>query len=237
MSSSRLTAPASKLARRSISTTTSAAVPMSATRLAGSSAAAPLSVKYADLLKERSPEVDHPRHLTTQSANRPHPPPRTLRLMQTFSSSSSSSSSSVSGPDFSAASVDNIVLPGNVAALNDEVNEDPFAHFRMPLLPDGFATQHGAAVASDAPAIITTPEINVVASNADPRRELVDDGGESFPVAALSEIEGMGVDGVELKFVHDAAADAEPEQSMLTNIWQGLDSALGGGRDKSNIAA
>lgn len=55
----RLTAPVSKIAR-SISTSASASVPKSAsgTIITSSKAAAPLSRKYADLLKERNVEWD-----------------------------------------------------------------------------------------------------------------------------------------------------------------------------------
>ncbi|CRK27072.1 hypothetical protein BN1723_007316 [Verticillium longisporum] len=58
-----------------------------------------------------------------------------------------------------------------------------------------------------------TPEISVVAA----------DPANALPVAALTEVEGMGVDGVELRFAHDAEP-AEQESSMLTNLWGTMES-------------
>lgn len=59
MAGPRLTAPAASKLVRSISTTAAAAaVPKSSTLLATSKSAAPLSRKYADLLKERNIDPD-----------------------------------------------------------------------------------------------------------------------------------------------------------------------------------
>ncbi|KAI1081223.1 hypothetical protein F5B20DRAFT_537376 [Whalleya microplaca] len=212
MAGPRLTAPVAKLAR-SISTTTAAAVPKSSTLLTGSKASAPLSRKYADLLKERNIDPDHPRHLYTRSSNRPHPPPRTMRLMQTFASSASQSAPA------SVNTMDKIIFPGS-AALEGSAS-DPFAHLRVPLLPDNFTT-HNAPEAGDGP--VATPQINIIAANPD-----------TVSPSVLTEVEGMGVDGVELKFVHGGEG-AEQEQGMLTDIWKGLVDDVLGSRGKGNVA-
>ncbi|CAJ2502799.1 Uu.00g101930.m01.CDS01 [Anthostomella pinea] len=216
MSGPRLTAPAAKLARSISTTTTPAAISSSATLLTSSKAAAPLSRKYADLLKERNTDADHPRHLYTRSSNRPHPQPRKLRLMQTFASSSTPVAAA------STMSIDNMIFPGSAALEGAAV--DPFGHLRMPLLPDSFTTQNSREVA-DGP--IAAGEISIVAANP-----------ELVSPAALTEVEGMGVDGVELKFVHDgdAAMAEQQDQGMLTNMLKGIDNMLGGGRNKGNLA-
>ncbi|KAI1808090.1 hypothetical protein F4811DRAFT_502829 [Daldinia bambusicola] len=217
MAGPRLTAPASKLIR-SISTTATASVPKSNTLLTSSKNAAPLSRKYADLLKERNIDPDHSRHLYTRSSNRPHPPPRTMRLMQSFTSSAPQAPSQAD-----ASTIDRIVFPGS-AALEGSSN-DPFAHMRVPLLPDNFATHHTPET-TDGP--VAPAQISIVAANP-----------ELVSPAALTEVEGMGVDGVELKFVHeDASPEPEHAQGMLTNLWKGLDDViLGAGRsNKGNVA-
>ncbi|KAI0851284.1 hypothetical protein F5Y00DRAFT_230835 [Daldinia vernicosa] len=208
----RLTAPASKLVR-SISTTATASVPKSNTLLTGSKNAAPLSRKYADLLKERNIDPDHSRHLYTRSSNRPHPPPRTMRLMQSFTSSASQ----VTQAD--ATTMDHIFFPGS-AALQGSSN-DPFAHLRVPLLPDNFITHH-TPEATDGP--VAPAQISIVAANP-----------ELVSPSALTEVEGMGIDGVELKFVHEESKP-EQEQGMLTNMWKGLVDDVMGRRNKGNIA-
>ncbi|KAI1344797.1 hypothetical protein F5Y15DRAFT_5884 [Xylariaceae sp. FL0016] len=204
MSGPRVTIQASKLAR-SISTTAPAAVPQSTARLA----TAPLSRKYEDLLTERNIDPDHPRHLTTRSANRPHPQPRKMRLMQTFSSSAS-----VPG----VTSVDNIIFPGNASLRASE--NDPFSQLRVPLLPDNSVTHYSVETAEEP---LAAPEISIVAANPD-----------IVSPAPLTEIEGMGMDGAELKFIHDGEA-ADQQQGMLSNIWKGLDNVLGG-QTKANLA-
>lgn len=57
MAGPRLTGPAAKLVR-SISTTTAASVPKSNTLLTSSKTSAPISRKYAELLKERNIDPD-----------------------------------------------------------------------------------------------------------------------------------------------------------------------------------
>ncbi|KAI0164213.1 hypothetical protein GGR52DRAFT_110731 [Hypoxylon sp. FL1284] len=192
MAGPRLTAPAAKLVR-SISTTGAASVPKSATILTASKSSAPLSRKYAELLKERNIDPDHSRNLYTRTSNRPHPPPRTMRLMQTFTTSAWQDSAAAD-----AATLDCIVFPGSASL--DGASSDPFAHLRVPLLPDN-VTMHHVPETADVP--VAHPQISVVAANPD-----------LVSPSALTEVEGMGVDGVELQFVHADAA-AEQEQAML----------------------
>ncbi|KAI0896790.1 hypothetical protein F4806DRAFT_442516 [Annulohypoxylon nitens] len=204
----RLTGPATKLAR---SITTTATASQSNTLLTGTkSTTTPLSRKYAELLKERNIDPDHPRHLYTRSSNRPHPPPRTMRLMQTFTSSAPKAALT------NTTTMDNIIFPGSASL--DGSRDDPFAHLRVPLLPDNFATHHAPEVA-DGP--IAPPQISIVAANP-----------ELVSPSALTEVEGMGMDGVELKFVHEETS-SEQEQGTLTNIWKGLvDDVLGSSKTK-----
>ncbi|XXH03581.1 hypothetical protein Hte_009986 [Hypoxylon texense] len=214
MAGPRLTAPAASKLVRSISTTAAASVPKSSTLLTTSKSAAPLSRKYADLLKERNIDPDHPRHLYTRSSNRPHPPPRTMRLMQTFTSSAPRDAAN-------AVTMDNIVFPGSASLVGS--SSDPFAHLRVPLLPDSFAT-HQTPEATDGP--VAPAQISIVAANP-----------ELVSPSALTEVEGMGIDGVELKFVHEGEeAKAEQEQGMLTDLWKGLVDDVLGGRNKTNVA-
>ncbi|KAI1745151.1 hypothetical protein F4680DRAFT_176158 [Xylaria scruposa] len=206
MAGPRVTGPVAKLVR-SITTTT-----QPSTLLTSSKAGAPLSRKYADLLKERNIDPDHPRHLYTRSSNLPHPQPRKMRLMQTFSSAAT--------PNAAATSIDNIVFPGS--AVFDGASQDPFSNLRVPLLPDNVKFQH-APESADAP--VTLPEISIVAANPD-----------LVSPSALTEVEGMGVDGVELKFIHDAEP-AQQHQGMLTDLWRGLvDDVLGQQSNKAKVA-
>ncbi|KAI1283944.1 hypothetical protein F5Y07DRAFT_348155 [Xylaria sp. FL0933] len=205
MAGPRVTGPVAKLAR-SITTTA-----QPSTLLTSSKAGAPLSRKYADLLKERNTDPDRSRHLYTRSSNLPHPPPRKMRLMQTFSSTANSNTT--------AQSVDNIVFPGS--AVFEGVSQDPFNNLRVPLLPDNVAFQH-APEAVDGPA--TVHDISIVAANPD-----------LVSPSALTEIEGMGMDGVELKFIHDAEP-AEQEPGMLTDLWRGLVDDVLGQQSKSKLA-
>ncbi|KAI0426598.1 hypothetical protein F5Y09DRAFT_318547 [Xylaria sp. FL1042] len=205
MAGPRVTGPVAKLAR---SITTSA---QPSTLLTSSKAGAPLSRKYADLLKERNIDPDRSRHLYTRSSNLPHPQPRKMRLMQTFSSTATSNTT--------AQSVDNIVFPGS--AVFEGANQDPFTKLRVPLLPDNAGFQH-APEAADGPT--TVHDISIVAANPD-----------LVSPSALTEIEGMGMDGVELKFIHDAEP-AEQGPGMLTDLWKGLVDDVLGQQSKSKLA-
>ncbi|KAI2640265.1 hypothetical protein GGS21DRAFT_505988 [Xylaria nigripes] len=189
MAGPRVTGPVAKLAR-SFTTT--------AQRAALRKTSAPLSRKYADLLKERNVDPDRSRHIYTRSSNPPYPQPRKLRLMQTFSTSAAPANAT-------AKSIDNMVFPGS--AVFDSASHDPYNNIRVPLLPDNAMFQHSPEPL-DAP--VTVPEISIVAANPD-----------LVSPSALTEIEGMGVDGIELKFIHDAEP-AERQPHMLTDMWKGL---------------
>lgn len=112
--------------------------------------------------------------------------------------------------------MDYAVLPGASSLEGEAV--DPYAHIRVPLLPDNFMA-HNAPEAADEPSPM--PEINIVAANP-----------ELVSVSALTEVEGMTMDGVELKFAHSEQSAAESEPSMITNMWQGLMSDVFGGSKK-----
>ncbi|KAI0156830.1 hypothetical protein GGR57DRAFT_71791 [Xylariaceae sp. FL1272] len=206
MSGPRVTSPVAKQLSRSISITV-----QPSTLITSSKAAVPLSRKYAELLKERNLDHDQPRHLYTRSANLPYPKPRKMRLMQTFSTSAA--------PNAEVKRIDSVVFPGSASL--DGASADPYTQLRVPLLPDSFRIQHTPETA-DAP--LATPQITIVAADPD-----------IVTPAALTEIEGMGVDGVELKFIH-AAEPSEPEQGMLTNMWKGLVEDVLGGQSKGKLA-
>ncbi|RWA09268.1 hypothetical protein EKO27_g5827 [Xylaria grammica] len=205
MAGPRVTAPIARKLARSITTST-----QPSTLLTTSKAGAPLSRKYADLLKERNIDSDRSRHLYTRSSNPPHPQPRKMRLMQTFATTAT--------PNATATSIDNIVFPGS--AVFEGANQDPFSNLRVPLLPDNVAFQHSPE-STDGPA--TVHDISIVAANPD-----------LVSPSALTEIEGMGMDGVELKFIHDA----EPaDEGSFTNIWRGLvDDVLNQQSNKGKLA-
>lgn len=185
---SRVTAPASKLAR----TINTAATSHGSLHHAHGAILMP---KYAELLKKHTTEKDsHARGITTTHRPTPQPKPSktyTRPLMQTFSSTSSSAASALP------------VLPFLGAETVAEASS-----IRMPLLPDSYARHH-ALDAPDAPIFEAT--ISVVAANP----------GDVLPASALTEVEGMGVDGVELRFVHEPIS-AQREPGMLTDLWRGL---------------
>ncbi|RYP30643.1 hypothetical protein DL767_006143 [Monosporascus sp. MG133] len=211
MSGPRLTAPVSKIAR-CISTSATASVPRasSGTILTSSKATAPLSRKYADLLKERNIEWDgsHPRSIYTRSSNRPHPPPQRVRLMQTFTTSAPQGSQ--------ADTMDRTIIP-----FAHEAPAEAAFPVRVPLLPDNYVTQY-APEETDGP--LAAPQINIVAANP-----------ETVAPAAFSEVEGMGVDGVELKFVHAGEA-SEQEPGMLRDLWKGLEDVFGNSKGGGRFA-
>ena len=81
---------------------------------------------------------------------------------------------------------------------------------RMPLLPDNFMVQYGPEQ-PDGP--LAAPEIVVIAA-----------GPHHIAPAALTEVEGFDIGGIELGFVHREARDERdaPAQGMLTDLWKGL---------------
>jgi hypothetical protein len=114
-------------------------------------------------------------------------------------------------------------------SLDDPSIADPYAYIRVPLLPDNASPPAGARLPEQTDAPLPRPEILVVAANPE----------QVLPVA-LTEVEGMGVDGVELGFVHllgDEGIVEEGEQGMLKDIWKGLmDDVFGAGQVKKVVA-
>ncbi|KAJ6440255.1 alpha/beta fold family hydrolase [Purpureocillium lavendulum] len=210
---SRVTAPVSKLARA----IGASAGPLRDTSASAHGAGAALMPKYAELLRTRrsSEHSDSSRGLTT--THRPTPQPsianRSKPLMQTFHSSSPSSSAS-------AAHLDAAFLPSmaDLAAPSASAASGP----RVPLLPDNYSAAHAA---DNSDATVQLPEVSIVA--ADPENVL--------PGTPLSEVEGLGLDGVELKFVHEGRSrhvqelDSESQSGgMLRDLWKGMvDDVLG----------
>lgn len=208
MSGPRLTGPIGKLARSISTTAVSASVPKSTTLLTSSKTAVPLSRKYAALLEERNVDSDQARNLYTRTSNRPHPPPRRMRLMQTFTSSTSRPAQA------DRSTIDFAVLPTESFA---SPATDPYGYVRVPILPDNY-NAHNAPEAPEEP--VTLPEISVMAAD------------EATLVSALSEVEGMGVDNVELKFDDITAKDTP----VLQDLWKGLvDDVLGQGQNRGKL--
>ncbi|GKT44777.1 uncharacterized protein ColSpa_04958 [Colletotrichum spaethianum] len=201
---SRITAPVAKLTR----SINSAATASRSSGLLEShynvNQGAVLMPKYAELLKNRSPrEHDSARTLTTTHRPTPQPMRASHRQMQTFSSSASSAAP--------IASMDFTTLP---MSYEPQVSNE-FAGMRMPLLPDSFTTKHQSLY--EQPAVedlpLSRPEISVVAAHPE----------NVTTAAALTEIEGFGVDGVELKWAHESEAAAEEAyQPGLRDLWKGL---------------
>ncbi|KAK4453811.1 hypothetical protein QBC34DRAFT_395136 [Podospora aff. communis PSN243] len=206
--SSRLTAPVSKLTR-SISTTPSVARP---SHLLNSVSKAAAAGRKRNQSAHDSPETPETTITRSHSTSTPHRPttsaPRIVPLMQGFRTSAPKPQAPRT------TTLDFAVLPDL-----HEAAPDPYAYIRVPLLPDNDAPPAGfrRPEAQDLP--LAKPEISVVAANP----ELV------LP-AALTEVEGMGVDGVELSFAHELHRDSEVENGhgMLKDIWKGLvDDVLG----------
>ncbi|OAA58159.1 hypothetical protein ISF_06698 [Cordyceps fumosorosea ARSEF 2679] len=211
---SRVTAPVAKLSRAISSTAAPAAVTRSGSSLLDSAAhhhaGAPLMPKYAELLHDREqkkPPFAQSRGITT--THRPTPQPsiagRPRPLMQTFHSSASQ----VGVPPMH---LDAMILPS--MDLAPAAPAGP----RVPLLPDNYGVAH--APAPPVPeAAFSKPTIFA----AEPDRVA--------PATPLSAVEGLALDGIELKFAHDvpAAAAADGEHGrMIRDLWKGMvDDVLG----------
>jgi hypothetical protein len=137
-----------------------------------------------------------------------------MRLMQTFTTAAPSEA------QVGALTMDNTVIPHSTGVEGSAA--ESFAQIRVPLLPDNSVT-HYSRDAVDGP--IASPEISVIAANPD-----------SVSPSALTEVEGMGIDGIELKFVHEGE-DAAKEPGMLTDLWKGLvDDVLGSSKSGGKLA-
>ncbi|EHA48420.1 hypothetical protein MCOR27_001268 [Pyricularia oryzae] len=148
--------------------------------------------------------------MTTHGPARVQPNPnRTIPLMQSFFHSSPSQGASLATARSGPSTLDFTVLPNMSTAMPDLFSAVP----RVPLLPDNFSPNRSAALfpaeVPDAP--LPAPEISVIAQHPD----------KVF--SALTEVEGIGIDGIELKFVHEPVASKSSEGgSMIRNVWAGL---------------
>ncbi|KAK0720726.1 hypothetical protein B0H67DRAFT_462688, partial [Lasiosphaeris hirsuta] len=197
--SSRLTKPVSKLTR-SISSTSSINRPSHLLNNASKTSASAGGRKRQSKVAEDS-TADY-----STSPHRPTPTPaRKIPLMQGFRTSAPKPAQLDTIP------IDYAILPDLFTAHYDGA-PDPYAFIRVPLLPDNHAPPAFARMPEAVDAPLPAPEILVVAANPD----LV------LP-AALTEVEGMGVDGVELGFVRDIGREVEAEgHGMVRDIWKGL---------------
>ncbi|KAG5928953.1 hypothetical protein E4U42_007585 [Claviceps africana] len=212
---SRITAPIAKLARALSSGSPHAASvgPRSASGILDSSAhcaGASLMPKYAELLHNRRghEHSDSPRGLTT--THRPTPQPsltnRPRPLMQTFHSASASAAPVL----HTTSHIDAAVLPP--AALLYTSPSSSGDEPRVPLLPDNYAAAHGPITAKEADPL---PKVTIVAANPD----------NVVPGPPNAGIEGIGLDGIELKFLYDESSLPREEPArggMIRDIWKGM---------------
>lgn len=231
---SRVTAPVAKLSRAMGAS--AAALRDAAASPHGAGAA--LMPKYAELLRSRrAAEHEHhhsevrplepkdakrtpltpparPQSRGLATAHRPTPQPsianRARPLMQTFHSAPAALHTS--------AHLDAAVIPSPrdlAAALH------PAAAPRVPLLPDNYAAAHGPLAAADDDAAVRAPDVSIVAADPD----------NVIPGTPLSEVQGIALDGVELKFVHERRRELDahtPRGGMLRDLWHGMvDDILG----------
>lgn len=131
-------------------------------------------------------------------------PGRIIPLMQGFHTSAAPAARVEAVPS----TIDFTVLP-----VMDLMGSDAAAHaIRVPFMPDNF-TPDRSAFAPEAPdAPLPAPEISVVAAHPDK------------VLSALTEVEGIGLDGVELKFMHEpvTAPSSHGGHYMIRNVWEGM---------------
>ncbi|CAK7213283.1 hypothetical protein SBRCBS47491_001750 [Sporothrix bragantina] len=161
---------------------------------------------------------DNNRRFTMTHRPTPSPVPsrnRVVPLMQTFNFRTSAPKDA----RLDVSTIDYAVMPSFAAEAATD-----FA-LRVPLLPDNFEPNrqnldgHSPEVA-DGP--LASPQIVVVAAHPE----------DVVAASALTEIEGMGIDGVELSFAHlPYAGGAEASSSsssdsnsggMIRDLWKGL---------------
>lgn len=153
-------------------------------------------------------------------------PARTIPLMQGFHTSPTSPAQT------DTSTIDYAFLPDLYQLQQQQANPSGAslgASIRLPLLPDNFAPERTptlfAPELADEP--LREPEIVVVAA----------DPSSVNAVSALTEVEGMSPDGVELSFAHDFGSGSSGRGKeeryaggMLTDLWKGLvDDVIGGG--------
>ncbi|KAK3996721.1 hypothetical protein QBC44DRAFT_281740 [Cladorrhinum sp. PSN332] len=205
--SSRFTAPVSKLTRY-ISTSSSVAAP-SHILVNGSKAAAARSNRQTAVKVESEESTSE--YSTFTSPNRPflpssNQPQLSFRFMQTFHHSAPRARPAPTQ------TVDHLVLPSFSAAESSTQSD----YIRVPLLPDTSFPSSSVLKPESTDAPLPKPEILVIAANP-----------EQVLPAALTEVEGMGVDGVELKFAHQNDAVSKEESwevsgGMIRDLWRGL---------------
>ncbi|PFH62196.1 hypothetical protein XA68_14737 [Ophiocordyceps unilateralis] len=210
---SRVTAPISKLSRglgtSSVASPGAVARPLRDTT--AHSAGAALMPKYAELLRNRRSGDLHDSSRSLTTTHRPTPQPslanRSKPLMQTFHSMSPTTIAPVSP-----ANLDATVLPSIHNLLrSDDSSNGP----RVPILPDNYSVAHGPFPVEDP---VQLPDVSIVAS--DPENVL--------PGAPLSEVEGISLDGVELKFVHENLHGTQPPgdevagSGMIRDLWRSM---------------
>lgn len=84
----------------------------------------------------------------------------------------------------------------------------------MPLLPDNYTAAHGPIVAAEANPL---PQVTIVAADPD----------KVVPGAPNAGVEGLGLDGVDFKFLYDEGGmlhvpGTEGRRGMIRDIWKGL---------------
>jgi hypothetical protein len=97
-------------------------------------------------------------------------------------------------------------------------SDDPFARLRVPLSPDNFTVEGHAPETRDEP--LAAPEILVIAADPD-----------NVAPAALTEVEGIGIDGVELNFARFEQEEDDNSPSMITDFWKGMMDEIFGPED------
>ncbi|GAB0132977.1 hypothetical protein EsDP_00001397 [Epichloe bromicola] len=214
---SRVTAPMSKMARSLSSSPSGVVVVARSAHGAGAS----LMPKYAELLHNRRShehsDSNPSRGLAT--THRPTPQPslanRTKPLMQTFHSSASPAMHT------STTHIDAAVLPSMSSLVG---SSKPGHGPRMPLLPDNY----GAAHVPMATETMAMPEVTIVAADPD----------NVVPGAPKAGVQGLGLDGVELKFLYDESSQPRQEQErsgMIRDIWKGMVEDVFGGTPNKAI--
>ncbi|KAK3326407.1 hypothetical protein B0H66DRAFT_550878 [Apodospora peruviana] len=218
----RIPTPVSKLMARSISSTAQVARPTNLLNNGSKTAAG--SRKRQPKAKKVAEDADAAEYSTksTTTPHRPHLPQvqRTGRtnipLMQGFRTSAPKPTR------LDTSTIDFAYLPN--LHLEAASQPDPWMNIRVPLLPDNDSPAPGFRKPEQTDAPLARPEISVVAANPE----------QVYPASALTEVEGMGVDGVELKFVrnlHDSTSNdlGLGGQGMIKDLWKGLVDDLGFG--------
>lgn len=128
--------------------------------------------------------------------------------MQTFHSSAARSQTP-------SANLDAAVLPNMYSFASESQADGP----NMPLLPDNYGAFHVVEAADE---VLSQPTI--VASNPD----------VVVPGAPMTGIEGVSLEGVDLKFAHEPEAAPQDQSTLIVDLWKGmLDDVFGSSRKTS----